>query len=106
MIDRAGRQLLGAREKSPRKLVTLGNEPIQTVPNKITSIINSPRNNELKYADSMGTRYRSHEDAQAIHKSSSTATIKSINTVAQPNCATNAASGVEKENENLKKIRE
>ena len=91
-MDRAARPLLATREKSPRKLVTLGTDPTQGI-SKITNIINSPRNNELRYADALGTRYRSHDDPH-----------KAVNTIKTVTLQTGKVVG--KENENLKKIKE
>jgi len=77
-----------AREKSPKKLVTLasGNDPLT----KITSIINSPRNNELRYVDALGTR----------SMASGIGNMKTTNTIMA------SIKSSLKENENLKKIRE
>ncbi len=95
LIDRAGRLGVGfglGREKSPRKLVALGGD----AGSKITSIINSPRNSELRYANALATKYRSSDASKMGRKVAPTGVPM----------AETGGKIAGKENESLKKIRE
>lgn len=84
-----GKGLVPSRLKSPHKLVTLGNEPIQAM-SKFMGMINSPRSNELKYADKI-----SQGSGHMVDKPQTNKLIQGISGLA-----------AEKANDNLKKMRE